>query len=153
MMMRRLWFTKLLVALVLMISTSAPSLASTLGWFCDGRLCGLSLCCCDQPDIKQADPKCIRPRTESTASTRQPALCRTECGCTPVFTGASEHPASRMPTSDPCTLPVFVYAAAPITPAPLLYAPLIQVLLPDYRGPPTAPVSLPSSGLRAPPAS
>ncbi len=148
--MRRLWFARLIVALALLVSTSAPSLASTVSWFCDGRLCGLSLCCCDQPDIKQTDPNCVRTGSDSS---ERPSICEADCGCTPVITAEREHPSSITPTPAPSALPVFVLAEAPVTPAPLLYTPIVLALLPDYRGPPVAGVSLVPSGLRAPPAS
>jgi hypothetical protein len=148
--MRTPGYALLIVALVVMVSTSVSSLASPVRWFCDGRLCGLSLCCCDQPDVRQTDPNCAR---SGSSSSERPALCATGCGCTPVFTASSDSPIALMPAPSPSSFPIFVLSEAPVALVAVLWAPTVLALLPDFRGPPTVRVALPASGLRAPPAS
>ena len=148
--MRTNWSLRLTVAILLALVTSAPSLASTISWFCDGRLCGVSLCCCDQPDAKLSDPNCA-PTTK--APTSEASLCAADCSCTPVLTSAAEHlsaltPVAEIPNPAICLLPETL--PLPLSPR---CACLTSVRLPEYRGPPTARVSLLPSGLRAPPAS
>ncbi len=139
----KLWLTTLLLTATFLHHFPKES------WFCEGRLCGVLACCCDQPDPKKTDENCQRPEIPS----RETTLCAAGCGCTPVFTASSEHPTSLIPGPAPSALPVFVLVEAPATPAPMPYASTVRALLPDYRGPPTTLPALPSSGLRAPPAS
>ncbi|MGC4044703.1 MAG: hypothetical protein QM758_12990 [Armatimonas sp.] len=141
--------TKLIVALLLALVASMPALASTIRWFCDGRACGISLCCCDQSDAAKTDPNCRQPEAPSTKS----SLCAAGCGCTAVVITADTPTASLQPTSAPPVPGVFVLPTAPRPLALALVVPLTQPALPDYRGPPVVATTLPASGLRAPPAS
>ena len=147
--MRRFWSLRLLVACLVVLSTSAPSLASTISWFCDGRLCGALLCCCEQPDLSKTDANC--KKTE--AKTDEAKLCAAGCGCTPVYSSAHSQTDTLKPAVASPPLPQFCLAPAPVVFAPVLYIPQVLVCLPDYRGPPVVVTSLPPSGLRAPPAS
>ena len=147
--MRRFWSLRLLVACLVMLSTSALSLASTINWFCDGRLCGALLCCCEQPDQSKTDANCKKPE----AKTEEARLCAAGCGCTPVYTSAHDLTDTLKPVVDSPSLPQFCLALSSVVFAPVLYIPRVLVCLPDYRGPPVVLPSLPSSGLRGPPAS
>ena len=140
---------RLLVACLVVLSTSAPSLASTISWFCDGRLCGALLCCCEQSDLSRADKNCEKAETR-VAETK---LCAAGCGCTPVYAPALDLTGTLKPLVASPLLPELCLAPPPIFLAQVVYLPHVSVCLPDYRGPPTAQLALPSSGLRAPPAS
>ena len=144
----RLPSIKILVALLLALSASLPSLAATVSWFCDGRLCGTSICCCDQPDLTKNDANCRK--IENTQN--QPSICEAECGCTPVLSSVAEQHST---LTTMVQLPMPVFAALPPTVSLLIpaYSPVIRAYVPDYRGPPTASITLLSVSLRAPPAS
>nr|WP_309694353.1 hypothetical protein [Armatimonas sp.] len=140
---------RLLVACLVVLSTSAPSLASTISWFCDGRLCGALLCCCEQPDQGKTDENCKK----TAAQTDKAELCASGCGCTPVITAAHELTDTLKPALASPSLPELGPAPQCVLFAPVVYFPQALGCLPDYRGPPVAHFALPSSGLRAPPAS
>lgn len=148
--MRTKWPLRLTVAILLALAAIAPSLAFTVSWFCDGRLCGVSLCCCDQPDARLADPNCA-PNTK--APSREASVCAANCSCTPVLSSAVEHPSALTPVAEIpnpaiCLLP----ETLSISPSPNIVR-FTAVRLPDYRGPPASLPAFTSSGLRAPPAS
>ena len=147
--MRRQRSTKLVVAFLLAFFASMPVLASTISWFCDGRVCGISLCCCDSSNLEKADPNCQLPEAPS----KEQSLCAAGCGCTAVVTTADHATATLMPVSDLPTPGVFVLAPMPVVALIPDFVPLARPLLPDYRGPPTVRLALFPSGLRAPPAS
>lgn len=140
---------RLLVACLVVLSTSAPSLASTISWFCDGRLCGALLCCCEQPDLSKTDENCKKAQTKAD----EESLCAAQCGCTPVYTSAHDLTDTLKPAIASPSLPQFCLVPPPVLFTPAIYLPQVPVCLPDYRGPPAAHFALPPSGLRAPPAS
>ena len=146
--MRRFLSGRVVVAFLLALFASVPSLASTLSWFCDGRLCGTSTCCCEQLDIKKNDSNCRKQTTE----TPPPSLCQSGCACTPTWTSAGD-PHGALATAAPVPSVLFVL---PPTPLLIELTPFVSVrliCLPDYRGPPALQHDLLPSGLRAPPAS
>ena len=147
--MRRLFSLRLFVACLVVLSTSAPSLASTINWFCDGRLCGALLCCCEQPDLSKTDENCKKTETQAD----QTALCAADCGCTPVFSGAHDRTDTLKPAIASPSPPEFGLAPPPVLLALAVSLPLVPVCLPAYRGPPTSQLTWLPSGLRAPPAS
>lgn len=147
--MRKFRGLRLLVACLVVLSTSAPSLASTLSWFCDGRLCGALLCCCEQPDLSKTDGHC----TEKVAKNDKAGLCASDCGCTPIVTAAHDLTGNLKPTIASLNLPTLCLAPlfAPVASAG--YFSLVPTCLPDYRGPPRVPSRLACWGLRGPPTS
>lgn len=147
--MRRSWSLRLLLACLVVLSASAPSLASTISWFCDGRLCGALLCCCEQPDQSQADENC--KKAESKAAEEK--LCEAGCGCTPVFSAANDLSDTLKPAIASPPLPAPGLAPQPVSLAPVVYLSLVPVGRPSYRGPPAGQPTLLPLGLRAPPAS
>jgi len=147
--MRRLLSGQVIVAFLLTLFVSVPSLASTISWFCDGRMCGAVMCCCEQPDLSKTVANC--KKTE--AKTDEAKLCSTDCGCTLSYSSAHKLTDTLKPAVASLSLPQFYLAPAPVVFAPVLYIPQVPVCLPDYRGPPIVVICLPPSGLRAPPAS
>lgn len=146
--MRRLGSWRLFVALLLVLSASAPSLDLTISWFCDGRLCGTLSCCCEQLDTKKNDKNCRKVTTD----TKAPSLCQAGCGCTPVWTSASDHQGS-LATAAPFPSVLFVLVPTPLLLEAVPFVNVRFVRIPDYRGPPALQHDLLPSGLRAPPAS
>lgn len=146
--MRKLLSGRVVVAFLLALFASAPPLASTVSWFCDGRLCGALLCCCEQPDLSKTDENC--KKTE--VPTDETVLSAADCACTPVVTTVQNLTDTLKPAIASPLFPEICLAPPPGLLALVGYLPLLPDCLPDYRDPPTAqPTQLPS-GLRAPPA-
>ncbi|WP_309717833.1 hypothetical protein [Armatimonas sp.] len=147
--MRRGGFLQLLIACLVVFSTSVPSLASTISWFCDGRFCGALLCCCEQPDLSGADENC--QKRESPGETRE--LCSSSCGCTPLLTNTHDLTSDLKPTLASLAPPEPSLAHAFGLVAPRTCVSLVSRCLPDYRGPPLLSLTLPSAEIRGPPPS
>ena len=147
--MRKLLSVRVLVAFLLAFFASAPPIASTVSWFCDGRLCGVLLCCCEQPYLSKTDEKCKKTEAQTGAS----VLCAADCACIPVVTTVQNFTDTLKPAIASPPFPELCLAPTPGHLTLFLYLPIVPRCLPDYRDPPTAqPTELPS-GLRAPPAS
>jgi hypothetical protein len=146
--MQRFRAIPLIVTALLAMLASQPALASSVAWLCEGRVCGVWLCCCEQPEGTQADARC---RTENPKPT-QGGICASGCSCTLAYTSVGDIPAVLV-ASIALSQAAFLLAPEPMT----LFVPFsVAIELPhavDSRGPPVKPHRLLPFGLRAPPAS
>lgn len=133
---------------MLVVAPLVPSGVSAVGWFCEGRACGLFACCCT--NLKESkDPNCQRV-VKPVANGK--TICGTECGCKFVIQATQDHPVVLSSVS-PVTPPFEAILPAPrVIPAPEALATSPVISLPA-RGPPPTSATLFNPSLRAPPAS
>jgi hypothetical protein len=153
--MQRTGLARIAIGLLVVFFTIQPALVSTVQWFCEGRVCGTQICCCEETSEigtkgQAFDAKCLTQKSQKSQTKTQ--ICQADCGCTPVFT-ASDNPPTTL-THVASFAPLVYVPWTPVSlsePAIFVVFPTLQIL--DTRGPPVRTVALLPSGLRAPPIS
>lgn len=141
---------RIVAVLVLVASVYTGALGGA--WYCEGRVCGVTLwnCCCVAPDASQ-DGNCQKTAGVSTPTSGSTNLCQSGCQCVRVLSSATDGDrAARQSSVAPTPVLLAIAPTPPVGYVPPSLSAVVTYPV-DTRGPPPGGSRYAAPNLRAPP--